>query len=328
MDAESSWIPGVIAGLAGLCAASWSALTATRKAVSSADADAMTLANLDERFEHLTAQLRDLEDHSKRLTPEGYREQRSAFERMAADVLRERDAVIAGAKKRTETESTTKEKTMPEPKPSSQGFWHRHQKLEGALWGGGMVAMAAFLYISVNADQTLRPQGGSMTGNSGGQVAGPSAAAGGTAPRIEDIDPAIRPLIEKLHQNPDDIPTLVQLSKMFLKQQQIEPVEMLVTRILALEPANLDGLTYQAMLKAAKGDTKGALDGLNDVIKRDEKFPQAYFFRGMLSMRSGDSETMKASWEKFVEVAPDGPQKERIKGFLKGEGLQMPGRQP
>ena len=41
-------------------------------------------------------------------------------------------------------------------------------------------------------------------------------------------------------------------------------------------------------------------------------------------MQSGKAERMQESFERYVDVAPDGPKKERIKRMLAGGGIQMP----
>ena len=68
----------------------------------------------------------------------------------------------------------------------------------------------------------------------------------------------------------------------------------------------------------------GAFTALDSVIDTHPKYADAWFFRGMLGMQSSKSNVMRESFEKYVEYAPDGPKKERIRGMLRGEGMKMP----
>ena len=54
-------------------------------------------------------------------------------------------------------------------------------------------------------------------------------------------------------------------------------------------------------------DDGGARPLLEKCLDADPDFPQCNFEYGMLLLRSGDMEGAKAHLEKYLEVAPDGP---------------------
>ena len=99
---------------------------------------------------------------------------------------------------------------------------------------------------------------------------------------------------------------------------------MVTERALQIQPDHIPTQINQAMVTAGQGDASSALTQLEAILSRDPKSYDAWFFKGMLSMQSGDNDGMKASFEQYVALAPDGPKKDRIKRMLGGGAMQMP----
>ena len=152
----------------------------------------------------------------------------------------------------------------------------------------------------------------------------------GTVPPVSTAqqppeNPELRQLLEKLKEDPEDVPSMVRLGKILLFQQMHKEAALVTERALQVAPQDLGVLVNHAMVKAAQGDKPGAIATLDGVLERDQANYDAWFFKGMLSMQSGDTEGMRASFEKYVAHAPESPRRERIKKMLDGGGMQMPG---
>lgn len=322
MDA-AMWLPALAALAFGLFAGA--VLVTRRRGGDARSAELeMALKDCDERVEHSVAQLKDLERQQPRIDDVFYAAQHAELMARAATALRERDetqqelaSLLAGGGPVDRIAPTTHERrAMPAAEATPVvGFFAARPALRGALWGAGTVALVGLLAFTVWNESHPRDEGGSMTGNSaGGAMAGGMAPGGGAAPTTSD--PELQALVAKLEQDPSDIVSLLALTKKILRAQMYDEAAELVRRVLALEPKNAEARVYEATLKAARGDAAGAMSQLDEVVREAPQLAEAWFFRGMLGMQSGDQARMRESFEKFVAVAPDGPQKERVRAML------------
>jgi len=263
------------------------------------------LVDLDERVEHLIALLKDLEQQQNRLEPEFYQSEKTRLESEAAEALAQRQSVAEEVSRKGTQQGTTKEEAAQSP---SMGFLEKRPGLRGFLWGGLAVGTAAGLFISVQNESGLRPEGGSMTGNSPVGEA-PQAAAKPASSEIEE-------LIGQLRQNPNDLPAMVRLSRVLLARQMFGEAEVIVKRALAVDPKNLGALTSQAMITASRGDVDGAKNALISVLQADKRYADAWFFRGMLAMQAGQNDEMKAFMTEYVRYAEPSPRRERFVSML------------
>lgn len=312
-DLTTTWLGATVALTTGLGMGGVGAWLTTRRRETAFGNDE-NVADLEERLAHLIAQLRDLDEQATRLTPAAYAAQKSEFEARAAGVLRERERV------------TTRKKAGPPvaARPASDvsptiGFFAARPQLRGALWGGGSVGLAFLLYTLVVHEQQPRDAGApmGMPGASAAPMAGmapsggPSGAAGEGAGAGE-----ITALTERLTEKPDDLSALLRLSHLLLRAQMLDEARVVNDRALRLEPQNPEGRVHAAVLRAGGGDSAGAIEDLNAVLTTSPKLAEAWFFRGMLAMQSGDQKIMQESFTHFVEVAPEGPQRDRIRAML------------
>ena len=130
--------------------------------------------------------------------------------------------------------------------------------------------------------------------------------------------------ISKLKENPKDLDTMAKLVKRLLRTQMFKEAAILIERARAIDSERVDFQVYEAVLTSAKGDQEGAEQALDALVSAYPDAEDAWFFRGMLAMQSGKAERMQESFERYVDIAPDGPKKERIKRMLAGGGIQMP----
>jgi tetratricopeptide (TPR) repeat protein len=180
------------------------------------------------------------------------------------------------------------------------GFFRTRPQLRGFLWGVFVSTIGFVLYQSL-ATYEQPKEASPMTQST------PAAPA---------VDPEIEALQAKLSSNPNDTASLAALSHKLLRATRIEEANELNKKLLMLEPNNTEGLVHQAVLKAAHGDQEQGLNDLTTLLKTHDNLAEGWFFRGMLSMQLGKNDLMLESFKKFVEVAPEGPQKERIKQML------------
>ena len=267
------------------------------------------LVDLDERIEHLIALLKDLEQQRTRLEPDFYEAEKTRLEQEAAATLAKREQVadqvsqVAANKTRSANPKEIQSKPM--------GFMESRPGLRGFLWGALAVGTIAGLFMSVQNESSLRAEGGSMTGNSP-ITEPPAARAQAPGPSSGEIES----LIGQLRQDPSNIKAMVRLSRVLLTRQMFGEAEVVVQRALAIEPNNLGALTSQAMITASRGDLDGAKGALVSVLKKDKRYADAWFFRGMLAMQAGQNDEMRAFMTEFVRYAEPSPRRERFVSML------------
>ena len=265
------------------------------------------LVDLDERIEHLIALLKDLEQQKGRLDETFYREEKQRLETEAAATLAQRDEVSARAAQ-PQKPSPGKRK---EEQSETMGFFERRPALRGFLWGALAVGTCGGLYLSVVEESGLRPEGGSMTGNT--PVAPPSAAP---AQKQSATGNEIERLIGALRDNPNDMTSMVRLSRLLLTRQMFKEADVVIQRALSVDPKHLGALTSQAMIFASRGNVDQAKHSLVSVLKQDRSHADAWFFRGMLAMQAGNNDQMKQFMTEFVRYADPSPRRDRFVSML------------
>lgn len=299
---ETPWLPALVT-LGVSAVGGFLAALALPKGPKRQRASGDNIGDLEERLSHLVAQLRDLDEQLHRLSPDAYVAQKSEMEGRATETLRALEVARCGgaaSKRAQEVEAVAVSPVV--------AFLASRPQLRGALWGGGVVALGVLLYGLVTEQQ--RPQAA---------MGGVQAAPAGGAQAADEEE--FRVLYERLQGKPDDLTALVRLSHLLLKSQMLDEAKVVNDRVLQLDPTNVEGRVHGAVLLAGTGDRAGAQKGLDDVLKKDPTFAEAWFFRGMFGMQAGKQELMRQSFEQFVLYAPDGPQKERIRAMLQ---RQMP----
>jgi tetratricopeptide (TPR) repeat protein len=83
--------------------------------------------------------------------------------------------------------------------------------------------------------------------------------------------------------------------------------------VLKRDPSNVDALTHLGLIVALGGHGDTALETFDKALAIDPNYPPALLYRGqVLDEVKHDVPAAIASWEKFVAVAPDGEDKERV----------------
>ncbi len=279
----AEWLPGIIVLVTGAIIGVLVAKLARRAGVAT-DRD-MTLRDLEERVEHAVNQLRDLQLQEARIEPAFYAEQRAELEGRAATALRERDAVLAG-KDVIKSGPDRPKRAAPDGEVSPAVAWFDARPWARTLaWVLGVGIVGGILIASVAIEQKPREQtGGPMTG--------------GPAP------------------DPNDAQQLLAHARQMLASQRFEEAQAAIARVRRLAPDNQVAMVYEAVLMAAAGDVAGANSQLDRLTGENPRLPDAWLFRGMLAMQAGNMDRMRESFTQFVAVAPESPQRERIKAML------------
>lgn len=288
--------------VAGMGLGGWAVAIVLRNRSNEGD-DESSIADLDERAAAYVAQLRDLEDQKDRLDKTQYRSQKELFEKRAIAALRARDAALS----RLRSPGDKAQHALGEPVPATGavGFLAARPQLRGALWGGGAVAVAALLYGLVVAESQPRAMGDR------GRAQRPGARAAAS----DQHDPEIRALLDRLQSSPNDVDALVRVAHRLLNTMALDDARRVNDRALALDPQNVEARVHDAVLRAATGDPK-AIGTLDKLLESHPTVSEGWFFKGMIAMRQGDMAGMRASFERFLEHAPDGPRKERVRAML------------
>ncbi|MEL6338472.1 MAG: hypothetical protein AAFP04_03335 [Myxococcota bacterium] len=302
------WLTGFVALVVGAVAGAIAIARLRRLGSMGADLE-MQLNDIDEQLEHMVAQLRDLDQQQDRIAESFFTEEKRHYEGKAADLMRERDVVlgklerVSGAAETIDAPAPRKLKESAASVTPAVSFFASRPRLVGALWGGGVILVLGGLFLSVSAEQAPRAAGGSLTGN--------SQSEGAPAPSGD-----VQKLLDALEKNPNDRTAMNALTRRLLFSQQFAEAQQLNARVLKIDPTDVEGRTYAAVLMSASGKQQGAAEALDAITSEHPDFADAWFFRGMVAMQSGDSGKTQEVWARFVEVAPPSPRRNRIEQML------------
>lgn len=300
--AEQHWGSGPLFLALGITIGAIAVWLASRRTNLAADRD-MQLRDLDERIEHAVAQLRDLQLQVARIEPGFFAEQKVALEGMAAQALRERDDVVKGVKADVIDSGPDRAKRVKGSEVSRTVAWFDARPWARPLVGilGVFAVLAVLAYSLATEHHEREPQRGPMQ-TAGGQQGGPDAE--------------VQAMIARLQKDPKDVDAMVTLTKRLLRAQMFEEAAQMIARIRAVEPGNASAKVFSAVMLAAQGQGVAANEQLDAVTRESPGLADGWFFRGMLAMQAGDTSRMRESFERYLGVAPEGPQKERIRGML------------
>ncbi|MEC9465349.1 MAG: hypothetical protein VX834_06175 [Myxococcota bacterium] len=311
---EASLVPAVTALSSGLLLG---VIAILRHRVVERQAKSDTpVIDLEEQIDHAVSLMRDLESHKHRLEPESYQRQLSRLEQEASEAMRLRDERVRELERVNEPETGVGKK-MGETRDPVVGFFEKRPALKGFLWGAVVFSVMFGLYISVVNKAAPRAPGQGMTG---------TVPPVSTAAQQPAENPELRELLDRLKEDPEHVPSMVRLGKILLFQQMHKEAALVTERAMQVAPKDPGVLVNHAMVTAAQGDKPAALATLDGVLEKDQTYYDAWFFKGMLSMQSGDSEGMRSSFEKYVAHAPESPRRDRIQKMLAGGGMQMPAK--
>lgn len=243
--------------------------------------------------------LADLEDRRPALEPAFYDEEKRRLEARAVELLKRTRAQAA------EPQAKTSRAAATPPAGRLLAALHGRPRLRQGMWLVLIASVGGFLFWDLGSASVRQrsSEGGAM-----------GAAPQGGAEAVDEQE--LQELRGRLTANPEDVGALLRVAHLALRAQQFEEAELFNSRALSLAPRSLEGRVHQAMLRAKDGDAAAAMVQLTEINKEDPGLAEAWFFRGMLGMQSGDMTVMREAFEQFVAVAPDGAQKDRVRAML------------
>ena len=161
---------------------------------------------------------------------------------------------------------------------------------------------------------------------------------------LGDIKQAMEIYVRALTLDPRDTETLLSCGKICMQLGKNDDARAFVISVIEKEPWNEtaqkmldqldakdsadpsvldhDALYRQALDKAGKGDTKGAIDDLNLLVPEEPHKASLYNDLGVLYYQQGEKISARDNYEKAVELAPDEPtsQKNLADFYLMEEG--------
>ncbi len=246
-------------------------------------------ADAERRKELLVEQLRELSEERHKLGEVLYAAERARLEGLAAEALKSRDRALEGLK-RAEAKAARKSR-------ASQGPLARRPQLRGALWGGGIVAIFAILFVVLKSSEAPRVEGGGMGSNNPGRAG---------AATSDPHDSQLQALIDAVQRSPQDVRPLVALGHELLFRQAFEQASDLTERALRIDPVDVEARAHRAALRSARGDDQGALADLLHLVQRYPNEGEPWLWRGLVARRAGQKDLALDSLRRFKTVAPPG----------------------
>ena len=306
-----NWTPAiaVVAGalVAGIALIRM-ALVSRAKAAYVGVAD-LEVRDLEGKRDALISQLRELEDTAAKKDADQVSRDRYAIELEAARTLRDLDVRTGGATAAalaaTEAALEPGEEVADDDgvevveRPVAGPF----SGVKGFAWGvGSAIAVVGLLFYAFESAST-RQEGGSLTGNTPGEMN--AAAPAGTQPQ----DPAITSLEAKIRSNPDDFDARMELSYEYLIREQLIPVYEHTDYILQRNPQHPQALAYQALVRMAMGQPDVAVQMLKVSLKNDPQLLDGYVHLALVYTQTGKFDDAYAMIDEAMRRHPEEQQR-------------------
>ncbi len=287
----TNWLPGLLVLLLGVVAGVLFVLL-SRKGHKPAQAGTdPVLDDLEQRYQMLIGQLKELVADKHLLPQEQFDSERSRLEREAAAVLKAKDDHLRGVKHEAEKAAARQARQQKAAEAAAQTFLGRNPALKGALVGGGVVGFFALLFALLGQESKLRTDE-PMTGGPPQKQEQPGR------------DEKLEALVDKLKRNSDDIEVLAEVAHELIRRQAFDDAESLVNQALGMDPHHVETRIHHAVILAVDGDGATALHQLEHLARTYAGAHEALLFAGVLSMQMGDKGRALRNFERFLSEAP------------------------
>jgi cytochrome c-type biogenesis protein CcmH/NrfG len=128
---------------------------------------------------------------------------------------------------------------------------------------------------------------------------------------------------------PEMLAGMLQAARQALFDGQYPQAIAAYQAVLKRDPRNVDALTHLALIVALGGHQDEALRTFDRALAIDAAYPPAHLYRGQVLFDRGDYAGAIGAWERFVAVAPAGPDRDRVRGLIqeaRAKQTPMPGR--
>jgi tetratricopeptide (TPR) repeat protein len=225
--------------------------------------------DLEAKRDALVAQLRVLDEENV--------EERARLERETAAVLRKLDQA-------PQAHQAAVPSAPAGMNPTVKGF----------LWGAGSVAALAGLAYFVMNQSTPRQEGGTLTGNTPMMQQPQQAAPQQQNPIVMQLEAAVR-------NDPNNLQLRNDLAQAYLETDNLMAVFEQTNFVLGKSPNDSRALTFQALVRMARGESAEATQMLERATQSDPKHLDAWVARAWVYVQQnniGDAEKMIAEAKK------------------------------
>jgi len=243
----------------------------------------------------ILASLRELtfEHDAGHVSDDDYADLYARYEAEAAAVLEELDRVGASRERET-TVPTTPPRRSAWMHPVALGATAGGLVVFGILLGSGAVRFTAPDPMAGEPPIGSRPLADLQPAAPGGA---PAAPVGGPPRAV----------------TPEILQGMLQAARASLFAGRYGEAIAAYQAVLKRDPRNVDALTHLGLIVAIGGHGDTALETFDKALAIDPNYPPALLYRGqVLDEVRHDVPGAIASWEKFVAVAPEGEDKERV----------------
>jgi tetratricopeptide (TPR) repeat protein len=231
---------------------------------------------------------------------EDYRDLHSRYEGDAVAVLRRLDALGP---------VTPTSRGVPSPTPAAAIPWTRQPAVLGAM-GVGLLVFGVVLGLLVSRYSTPAPPEPDMTTTRpgapsamapGSTSAGSSGSGGGTP----------RPLSKEMLEG------MLQAAHASLDAGRYQEAIAAYTAILRREPRNVDAITHLGVILAVAGHHADALEAFDRALAIEPNYAHALWDKAGVQETLQDHAGAVVTLERFVRVAPAGPDRDRAQERLR-----------
>jgi tetratricopeptide (TPR) repeat protein len=231
---------------------------------------------------------------------EDYRDLHSRYEGDAVAVLRRIDALGPVARP---------SRRVPAPTPAVATPWTRQPAVLGAM-GIGLLVFGVVLGLLVSRYSTPAPPEPDMTtarpgapsAMAPGFSSGGSSGTGGGAPR---------PLSKEMLEG------MLKAAHASLDAGRYQEAIAAYTAVLRREPRNVDAITHLGVILALAGHHADALEAFDRALAIDPNYAHALWDKAGVQEARQDHTGAVATLERFVRVAPAGPDRDRAQERLR-----------
>jgi LPXTG-motif cell wall-anchored protein len=175
---------------------------------------------------------------------------------------------------------------------------------KGFFWGAGSMAALMALFYFVMQQATPRPEGGSLTGETGG-----TPQQQQQQPPQTQADPMLMQLEAAVQREPDNLQLRNDLAQAYLERDNLMAVFEQTKVVLAKSPNDSRALTFQGLVRMAMGETDAATQMLQQATRVDPKNLDGWV---ALAWVYAQSNRMKEAEATMAEAAKQSP-KDRVR---------------
>ena len=172
------------------------------------------------------------------------------------------------------------------------------------------VAVIAVIGVGFGAMQVVGAIGGSSPAPSS------TAEAAATSPVVDMAK--VSTLMEKLAANPKDTTTLLALANVYYAAEQYADASNWLDKLLAIEPANVQGLLARGAASFNTGDSKAAETTWLKVVAVDPKNTEVHYDLGFLYLNQAtpDWAGVQREWSQVIALDPTSDLAKSVKSHL------------